>query len=543
MGSQWAYSCRCGSYVGIRRTHELVDLVRDTGRRASKGFGGGTYGFGKAVLCEASAVSTMVIYSRTTSPGPQASRLIAMAIGDDEYPDRGIRYTGRHWWGITDGGIAEPVLGADADTAAATLGLHELITGPTGTAVMVIAPKTPKDYDGPTDLAGIVEAIADAMAEYAWPQMITGPNRRPTIELTVTLDGAPEHLRGPTTDTRLGILAEAYTRCEQLLEGSIAEGDEWPWHLRMLRSLRPARQLGPLVWRHHGSIAAPVADPDIRSEIALIRSPHFVVTYMNVPRHPSGQSTFGVFLADPELDREFAESEPAAHDAWIPTKGKHFDPARRVQSQITDVLKPHPTSDLSHDGREEPGVVTVASALGGLLDGQFAGGDPRLPGPPLNFLASPGSSDRDNQPGGGTGSLAGAGSRASSDGATGGNGGEARAPVRQRRPTIRLDGQPRLFVADGRTAVEFPFSVNKPQGQGEVRITARPDVFIDGGRETEPPLGAEVPKLLEWHDLSTGAVSLAPELVVTEDGESRWSVVISQPADAAVTVTLSVVGS
>ena len=118
---------------------DFVDLIRDTGRRASKGFGGGTYGFGKAVLCQASAVSTMVIYSRTTL-GPHASRLIAMAIGNDEYQEQGVRYTGRHWWGIPKDGVAEPVLGADADAAAATLGLHGLITGPTGTAAMVIAP-------------------------------------------------------------------------------------------------------------------------------------------------------------------------------------------------------------------------------------------------------------------------------------------------------------------------------------------------------------------------------------------------------------------
>ena len=101
---------------------DFVDLVRNTGRRASKGLGGGTYGFGKAVLCQASAVSTMVIYSRTTLKGPQASRLIAMAIGNDEYQEQGVRYTGRHWWGVSGDGIAEPVLGADADAAAAALG-------------------------------------------------------------------------------------------------------------------------------------------------------------------------------------------------------------------------------------------------------------------------------------------------------------------------------------------------------------------------------------------------------------------------------------
>ena len=515
---------------------DFVDLIRDTGRRASKGLGGGTYGFGKAVLCQASAVSTMVIYSRTTLEGPQASRLIAMAIGNDEYQEQGVRYTGRHWWGTSYDGVAEPVLGADADAAAVALGLHGLINGPTGTAVMVIAPRTPED-DGPTDLEGIVSTIADAAAEYAWPHMIAGPTGGPTIELTVTLDGEPEHLRDPTTDTRLRVLAEAYTRCQQLLEDSIAADDDWPWHHRMLRSLRPIRQLGPFVWRYHGSIAPGVPDPDVHSEIALIRSPRFVVSYTNVPKHPSGQSTFGVFLADPDLDRDFAESEPPTHDAWIPTKGKHFDPVRRVQTQIADILKPHPATDVSRDGREEPGVVTVASALGGLLDGQSAGGDIRVPWSPHSSIASPRGTNPDTRFGSSSGSSAVA--RSPAGGVIGG-GGAIRRPS-ARRPSVRHDGQPQLLVMYGGTAVEFPFVVNKPQGGGAIGVTARPDVFIDGGRETEPPLGAEVPELLEWHDLATGAVSRGPDLVITQDGESRWSVVISQPADAAVTVALSVV--
>jgi hypothetical protein len=74
-----------------------------------------------------------------------------------------------------------------------------------------------------------------------------------------------------------------------------------------------------------------------------------------------------------------------------------------------------------------------------------------------------------------------------------------------------------------------------------VQITARPDVFIDGGRETEPPAGAEVPEVLGWYDRATRSVWPGQDLVVTQDGESRWSVVLSQPSDAAVTVALSVV--
>jgi hypothetical protein len=509
---------------------DFVDLVRDTGRRGSKGLGGGTYGFGKVVLCQASAVSTVVIYSRTTLEGFPVSRLIAMAIGNDEYQEGGIRYTGRHWWGITDGGIAEPMLGAGADAAAAALGIRGLINGPTGTAAMVIAPCTPEG-DSPDDLAGIITVIADAAVEYAWPHMIPGLPAGPTIELAMTLNGTPVHLRDLVTDTRLRVLADAYTWCQQLLDGSAAEGEDWPWHLRMLRSRRPICRLGPFVWRHYGSIAPRVPDPDLRSEVALIRSPHFVVSYMNVPNHPSGQSTLGVFLADPDLDSDFAEAEPPTHDSWIPTKGKHFDPVRRVQAQIADMLKPHPGTSVSPDGREETGVVKVASALGGLLDGQSAGGDIRVPWAPPN---SPPETRHGGGPGSATpGAPAGGGTRGPS--ATPG-------PSWRKRPSVRHDGQPRLLLMDGRPAVEFPFAVTMPSGAGAVRVIARPEVLIEGGRETEPPLDAELPELLEWRDLTTGLRSHGPDLVVTQDGESRWSVVISQPADAAVAVALSTAG-
>jgi hypothetical protein len=519
---------------------DFVDLVRDTGRRGSKGLGGGTYGFGKAVLCQASAASTVVIYSRTTLEGFPVSRLIAIAIGNDEYQERGIRYTGRHWWGITDRGIAEPILGPGADAAAAALGIRGLINGPTGTAVMVIAPRTPEDNspddmaedNSPDDLAGIITAIADAASEYAWPHMIPGLSGGPTIELTVTLNGTPVRLRDPVTDARLRVLADAYVRCEQLLDGSAAEGEDWPWHLRMLRSRRPICRLGPLVWRHYGSIAPRVPDPDLRSEVALIRSPHFVVSYMNVPNHPSGQSTLGVFLADPDLDSDFAEAEPPTHDAWIPTKGKHFDPVRRVQTQIADMLKPHPMSNISPDALEETGVVKVASALGGLLDGQSAGGDIRVPWSPPN--SPPPGIGRGGGPGTATpGKPAGGG--------TSGLGATPRPSWRQ-RPSVRHDGLPRLLLIDGRPAVEFPFTVTKPSGGGAVTVIARPDVLIEGGRETEPPLGAELPELLEWRDLTTGLLSRGSDLVVAQDGESSWSVVISQPADAAVAVALSIAG-
>src|SRR5262249_51413136 len=159
---------------------------------------------------------------------------------------------------------------------------------------------------------------------------------------------------------RLAVFADAYIRCKQLLNGQAAEGDSWPWHLRMLRSRRPACQLGAFAWRHHGPIAPSEPDLDVRSEVALIRSPRFVVTYLSVPGPPSGQSTSGTFIADHALDEQFAEAEPPTHDEWIPAKGRKFSPVRRVLGQIADELRPRPASGVSRDGQEEPGVVSVA---------------------------------------------------------------------------------------------------------------------------------------------------------------------------------------
>jgi hypothetical protein len=541
---------------------DFVDLVRDIGRRAERGLAGGTYGFGKAVLAEASAASTVVIYSRTTFQGKALSRLIAMAVGNDEYTHRNVRYTGRHWWGIVERDVAEPLQGADADAAATALGMGRLISEPTGTAIMVIAPRTPDIEEG-TDLAGIVSQIAEALVEYAWPHMVPGSDGRPSIDFSVTLEGRSLPLRGPAVDERLGAFAKAYAQCTQLLDGTALEGDDWPSHRRMLRSARPKRQLGPLVWRQEGTIGQQPAGHNAQSEVALMRSPRFVVSYMDVPRHPSGQSTYGVFIAHPELDHEFATAEPPTHDAWVPTPGRRGDPVNRSLKQIAEEIRIRPLAAASLSGSVEPGVVRVASALGGLLDGQHGGGDPSVPLHPPTPIPRPRPGETGN---GGSGSDGGglSGTQAHGSGQNpgrstgtghpdpGGHPGDngqphplppPEPPLRPGRPPrVQLDGQPRLVIHLGGTAVEFPLVVQKPPGYGDLRIMARPDVFVDGGRETEPPAGADMPAVLGWRDLSDGTVSGEQNLTVTADGVSRWVVVVSQPADAAVSVALSVVG-
>lgn len=558
---------------------DFVDFIRDTGRRADKGYAGGTYGFGKVVLCEASAVSTIVIYTKTMMGSLDSSRFIAMAIGNDEYKERGVRYTGRHWWGDVDacGQLAEPLRGPDADASAFRLGMHRLIEGVSGTAILVVGPRSPH---APTDenLETITSHIAHAAAEYAWPHML--PGQAASIDLKVTLGGEPVHVPSPATDPRLRIFADAFMRCQQLAEGTLEPGDMWPWHHRALMSSRPVADLGTLVWHQSLPPARSAANSEPQSQVALIRNPHFVVTYRDVPAHPSGGNTYGVFLAAPELDEKYAESENQTHNEWKPRQGIYFDPARRVLRQINEEIKERPRGDrsLSASG-EAPGVVSIASALGVLLDGQTAIGDSRiLWSPEMSGNGSrDGSKDRfvptdpsswssDNaatsasgpsKPSTSTGLVPermpdmsetapegnGPYQPSSEEPPLSNQGGESNPPPRTRplrAPTVRLNGDPQLCVHGGLVAAEFPFAISLTRGLREVTISGNPTVFIDGGRETEPPIGADMPRVLAWRDLSTGILTTGSELVIFEPVNTKWSVVVSQLPDAAIGVDISV---
>jgi hypothetical protein len=456
--------------------------------------------------------------------------------------------------------------------------MHNLIKGMSGTAILVVAPRSPQ-ASAEENLQTITEDIAHAAGEYAWPHIL--PGQAASIDLTVTRDRNPVHVPNPATDARLKVFADSFIRCQQLADSALEPGDAWPWHHRVLRSARPDADLGTLVWHQSLPAAHRMANGQPQSQVALIRNPHFVVAYRDVPAHPSGGNTYGVFLAAPELDQKYAASETPTHDEWKPKPGVHFDPARRVLKQINDEIKERPKGDRSFAaGAEAPGVVTIASALGILLDGQTSIGDSRIPwAPEVGTKKSEGETGTDRSPrtdpsrpspSNAPASISGASnppsttdtslSRTSNgektppaaDGSYAPlsesplfpNQGGTDDPLSRRRPlrapTVRPSGDPQLSVYEGAVAAEFPFSLSIARGVREVTISCIPTVFIDGGRETEPPLGAEIPRVLAWRDLSTGDITRGPELVIIDPTSNKWSVMVSQLPDAAVGVDVSV---
>ncbi len=73
----------------------------------------------KAAFYRASTIRTILVHTRCQYNGQLQSRFIAAALGVP-FTENGIRYTGRHWWGIKnkDIGIAEPMYGKYADKLA-----------------------------------------------------------------------------------------------------------------------------------------------------------------------------------------------------------------------------------------------------------------------------------------------------------------------------------------------------------------------------------------------------------------------------------------
>ncbi len=99
--------------------------------------GGGSYGFGKGIFYNVSRCHVIVVDSQCMFRGKLQRRLIGAAMGDG-YEDKKIRFTGRHWLGVKEDGIAQALVDDDAVRVAESLGLPRFDDGETGTTVAVV---------------------------------------------------------------------------------------------------------------------------------------------------------------------------------------------------------------------------------------------------------------------------------------------------------------------------------------------------------------------------------------------------------------------
>ena len=462
---------------------------------------------------------------------------MAVRLGSS-YEHAGKRFTGRHWWGIAnDLTGAEPQTGRAAEQLATRLGLTFIPDGQTGTSIMIVGPLAQTDNE---TLEDVVSEIADAALWWAWPHMVRNDAGRSTVAFHFTHEGEVMPLADPAEHAALRHYVDAYRRAVSVADRKKLD-DDWPWTTTEIRSGHGGKVLlGALAYRallpEQLEAAQQSAPLPISRHVALMRAPKLVVKYFDAPSDPRGLGLAGVFIANPQLDGEFALSEPVAHDDWIPANLGREKYQRNLVKQALDALKRELRPDLTQSGGVEAGtalsgLLALANGLGALLDGHGIGADARRP----STSAGAGSS--------GTGASAGgAGSSSGGDGGSGeGGGGGGTGPSRSRRASARLDGKPRLLLVRGEAVARFQVQPSVPIGH-VVRITAEPRVVVDGGAEppSEAPLGTVLPRVLGWSVSADEAKTpLLPQLTADASTERAW-VWVTQPEDTAVTVLLHV---
>lgn len=331
---------------------DFRNFVFDIGRDLRRELGGGTYGFGKGVLYDASAVRTCVVYTRTEMDGQIVDRLIATSVGSG-FTHEGRRFTGRHWWGQRPENGVLPLEGPFATDLASRL---KMLTkdGSTGTSIAVLAPRDPS-AESNESLAAIMDAIRDATMTWAWPHLAAASGEA-SIRFSYTVNG--DALRLEVEDyPQIQQFALAYREAARV----VAEpGYEPSWqaevHSIPLDGNRP--RTGVLVVRR--ALQAESMDRrlarDLNSTVALMRGPRFVVRYEKVDPDPHGQFLAGVFIVDQSMEDHFARSEPVTHDQWAREHGaKKLRPVAwtldSIRAATTSRLQsPHPEDSKSSIG-------------------------------------------------------------------------------------------------------------------------------------------------------------------------------------------------
>jgi len=488
--------------VGTRQT-DFIDFLRNIGTPRDTEQGGGTYGFGKVALYRASSCSTIIVDTLPHDTGPEGRRLIGCHVGRSfDIPEDGMlrRFTGRHWWGLRDpeGGIVDPLTGPDADELANALGFPDRRHRGSGTSIMIVGFQSDGD-----DLRTAANRIVESLLWNFWPRMMKDVPASRRFRCTVMLEDEEIQVPAPESLAPFDLLCKAMTAARR------GRGND----VRKVESQRPQKFLGTLaIEKGLRSPRRPLVPtgslvPAQLRHIALMRPVELVVKYLEGQPLPDERLEWGgVFLAsdEDEVERAFADSEPPAHDDWVPDnlpKGnerRYVNIAlRRLRDAAAEMgMQPGQSGGNGSDG---PPLARLAGRLGSLLED--VGGD-------------------------------GAGRRRMSS-----RGGGAR-PRRARasRPVFS-----RLATGEeGKVAVFETEVTQDPKHSGSV-LRASATIAVEGTGLSRP--GEEVPKpeVLTITFLDDASRSEGPAYELA-GREGRFEIAVRIPDDCAVMVEVDVIG-
>lgn len=551
---------------------DFVDFIRNIGQPPDRELGGGSFGYGKAAFYIASRARTIVVDSLCETANGLERRVIGAALGDN-YSLDGRTYTGRHWWGKMIDGVPEPLTGAEADRAAATLGLpprngREGL----GTTVAVIAPGV--EPHGTEVMPFIVESLLWNF----WPKMVATPGGVPrTIDFRVMDDGRRVPIPDPRTHDRLGPFVDAFDR----LRTEADDADPTVLDQR-IRSQRPIQDLGRVVIQRSPVPPLEIDDSPAMPRgrrltlrglhhVALMRTAELIVKYHRGPEPVTGRHGYaGVFRCSTVTDAAFRDAEPPTHDDWVPRsipRGRErtyvsvvlqrIDAAcreaaglsggARITSDADDVPLGEFADELARlmPGFEGPGARTAPRPSAGRRRRRRAPGasaaanqlseDIWLDAVPTEAVEPSGSVDTTNGDGG-QGRLHGSDVNVETTHAVP----EPAGPMAARpKPQLRIAGPPTPALLDGHTPVmHYPFEL-RARGNA-VSLTASVRVMTNDGEsvERDPPRGWSPPEERIWIAGDGTRHEVATLQLDADTADGAWTVEIPITEDAILGVDI-----
>ena len=271
---------------------------------------GGSYGYGKAGLIRASALHSVVAYSRFEPREPEVE-VTRRALGVTYWGQHECFnevYTGFARLGSEGGGSVTPFSNDEADELANDLGLEirGASDGEMGTTFLLLEPTV-----NPKDLVRAVE-------RNWWPAL---KDSLFSVEVE-DYDGSVLHPK-PRQNKELASFIRAY-EIAMTSQDNVVENEKRITFNRFTSNDGESREVGVLglvadtsTWSYDDEVAGLDGDAARRhrSLVALIRGPRMVVEYFDV----TGEKPHvrGAFVADEGIDDLLRQTEPKAHDAWL----------------------------------------------------------------------------------------------------------------------------------------------------------------------------------------------------------------------------------
>ena len=398
------------SPAGKGRSARFQDLILKFGVSHNNGTTGGTYGFGKTAAFAYSGIGTVIYWTRCRNPeGEIEDRFIVSAFGES-YQDKGVQFTGRHWWGqrSEDGESVLPVVGDDAAELGARLFERGFEPGETGTSLLILDPLIADEEDSEDASveplhrlrsdASEMEQDFERRARHAlranlWPKMITAPGDvESPMTLELTVNSRPVDL-GVDQGGALLLWGAGLNAIRAARAGASEIRTPQGVPVEVIEILRNRKVIGHLALVRRIPAAESYLDfddldPSREDESRLLRialmrgQAELVVTTVDWVRReaPAGTDWLAVFKSADDFDEYYAEAEPPAHDNWV-TEGSSSESSKiirhtktRVRDRIIEAI--HPV--VEEQSPTSPPIARSTGALSRRLGAILPGPAPQV---------------------------------------------------------------------------------------------------------------------------------------------------------------------